>query len=474
MAQYSTSPEAQQIAQEQANHFLGPVNGALGGLSVAEKNQEFFLLFKDITSTTPEIIDQSSWNIEWLVNSNGEVANPSDNDVTNSNILQNFEIGKKVYALVNNATGINAQFLGEHTITGVGTLKNILYSQTGIPSSSFNTSSVLFVEPGGAPASSTNPVPNVLGSMILNNETFSQSSPTTIDGYTLQTQTNNPPGGTNFNAGSGKYFISSSDFIDINSITFRISYSIDNNSTTKPTTVNVSLQPPAGNILQTDVFTISSNSGVQRSMEVNLSNFTSFNQMLIKVSTEEEINIVSLNFEVIGSSPSPTPNIPTTGFWATGSDTVITWLTGSSYVSQNYGNIQLTNSGTQVIAFANYGLDPIDDIFTPQAGDKIRFEYDPGKVFTIYEVITPSEASDGLLKLKLNRQVPDSTILDNFILYRIDSSEPKSIFLNVPKNSVIGDPENPFKGYIFPQYKTQNLKDNLKSIQQQISNEGLL
>lgn len=474
MAQYSTSPEAQQIAQEQANHFLGPVNGALGGLSVAEKNQEFFLLFKDITSTTPEIIDQSSWNIEWLVNSNGEVANPSDNDVTNSNILQNFEIGKKVYALVNNATGINAQFLGEHTITGVGTLKNILYSQTGIPSSSFNTSSVLFVEPGGAPASSTNPVPNVLGSMILNNETFSQSSPTTIDGYTLQTQTNNPPGGTNFNAGSGKYFISSSDFIDINSITFRISYSIDNNSTTKPTTVNVSLQPPAGNILQTDVFTISSNSGVQRSMEVNLSNFTSFNQMLIKVSTEEEINIVSLNFEVIGSSPSPTPNIPTTGFWATGSDTVITWLTGSSYVSQNYGNIQLTNSGTQVIAFTNYGLDPIDDIFTPQAGDKIRFEYDPGKVFTIYEVITPSEASDGLLKLKLNRQVPDGTILDNFILYRIDSSEPKSIFLNVPKNSVIGDPENPFKGYIFPQYKTQNLKDNLKSIQQQISNEGLL
>ena len=192
------------------------------------------------------------------------------------------------------------------------------------------------------------------------------------------------------------------------------------------------------------------------------------------MSTTEDISIASLNFEVIGSSPAPTPNIPTTGFWATGSDTVITWLTGSSYVSQNYGNIQLTNSGTQVIGFANYGLDPIDDLFTPQVGDKIRFEYDPGKVFTIYEVITPLEASDGLLKLKLNRQVPDNTILDNFILYRIDSSEPKSIFLNIPKNSVIGDPENPFKGYIFPKYKTQNLKDNLKNIQKQISNEGLL
>ena len=466
------SPETQQIAQEQANHFLGPVNGALGGLPVAEKNQEFFLLFKDITSTTPEIINQSSWNIEWLVNSNGEVANPNDNGVANSNIIQNFEIGEQVVTLVANATGINAQLLGEHTITGVGTLKNILYSQTGIPSSSFNTGSVVFVEPGGAPAESANPVPNVLGSMIVNDKVFSQSSLTTIDGYTIQTQTDSPSGGTNFNVGSGKYFISSSDFIDINSITFRISYSIDNNSTSKPTTVNVSLQPPAGTILQADVFTISSNSGVQRSMEVNLSNFTSFSQIFVKISTEEEINIVSLNFEVIGSSPAPTPNIPTTGFWATGSETVITWLTGSSYVSQNYGNIQDTSAFTA--ATKTYGLDPIDDLFTPQAGDKIRFEYNPNNVFTIYEVITPSEASDGLLKFKLNRQVPNSTVLDNFILYRIDSNEPKSIFLNVPKNSVIGDPENPFKGYIFPKYETQYLKDNLKSIQRQISNEGLL
>lgn len=473
MAQYSSSPEAQQIAQEQANHFLGPVNGALGGLSVAEKNQEFFLLFKDITSTTPEIINQSSWNIEWLVNSNGEVANPNDSDVANSNILQNFEIGKKVYTLINNATGINAQFLGEHTITGVGTLKNILYSQTGIPSSSFDTGSVVFVEPGGAPASSTNPVPNVLGSMIKSSpSTFTSAVFTTIDGYTLQTQTDSPPGGTNFNAGSGKYFISSSDFVNMNSITFRISYSVTNLSNQIPT-VKVKLN---GSGLSTDAFNLgvagSRNSTLVRSIEGSLSDFPADTVVDVRFFTTENISINYLNFEVIGSSPSPTPNIPTTGFWATGSDTVITWLTGSSYVSQNYGNIQDTSAFTA--ATKTYGLDPIDDTFTPQAGDKIRFGYNPNNVFTIYETIAPSEASDGLLKLKLNRQVPNSTILDNFILYRIDSSEPKSIFLNVPKNSVIGDPENPFKGYIFPQYKTQNLKDNLKSIQQQISNEGLL
>ena len=467
------SPVEQQIAQEQANHFLGPVNGALGGLPVAEKNQEFFLLFKDITSTTPEIIDQSSWNIEWLVNSNGEVANPNDNGVANSNIIQNFEIGEQVVTLVANATGINAQLLGEHTITGVGTLKNILYSQTGIPSSSFDTGSVVFVEPGGAPAESTLPVPNVLGSMIKSSSfTFSSGVFTTIDAYALQTQTDSPSGGTNFNVGSGKYFISSSDFVDINSITFRISYSVTNLSNQIPT-VKVKL---LGSGLPSDAFNIgvagSRNSTLVRSIEGSLSDFPADTEVDVQFFTTNTVTINYLNFEVIGSSPAPTPNIPTTGFWATGSETVITWLTGSSYVSQNYGNIQDTSAFTA--ATKTYGLDPIDDLFTPQAGDKIRFEYNPNNVFTIYEVITPSEASDGLLKFKLNRQVPNSTVLDNFILYRIDSNEPKSIFLNVPKNSVIGDPENPFKGYIFPKYETQYLKDNLKSIQRQISNEGLL
>jgi hypothetical protein len=470
------SPAEQQIAQEQANHFLGPVNGALGGLSVAEKNQDYFLLFKDITSTTPEIINQSAWNIEWLVNSNGEVANPNDNSVANSNIIQNFEIGEQVVTLVANATGINAQLLGEHTITGVGTLKNILYSQTGIPSSSFDTGSVVFIEPGGAPAESTNPVPNVLGSMIVNNNLLSAVGSgvfTLIEGYTVQTQTPSPTL-TNFSGGSGKYFATGSEFIDINSITLRVSYNIDNTST-GDANINLRIRGLVGGIsltLGSDIFTVAAGTGVNRSREIPISGINANSTIYVEISNNRPITLNSLNFGVIGSSPAPTPNIPTTGFWATGSDTVITWLTGSSYVSQNYGNIQDTSAFTA--ATKTYGLDPIDDIFTPQAGDKIRFEYNPNNVFTIYEVITPSEASDGLLKFKLNRQVPNSTVLDNFILYRIDSNEPKSIFLNIPKNSVIGDPENPFKGYIFPKYKTQNLKDNLKSIQRQISNEGLL
>jgi hypothetical protein len=363
------SPAEQQIAQEQANHFLGPVNGALGGLSVAEKNQDYFLLFKDITSTTPEIINQSAWNIEWLVNSNGEVANPNDNSVANSNIIQNFEIGEQVVTLVANATGINAQLLGEHTITGVGTLKNILYSQTGIPSSSFDTGSVVFIEPGGAPAESTNPVPNVLGSMIVNNNLLSAVGSgvfTLIEGYTVQTQTPSPTL-TNFSGGSGKYFATGSEFIDINSITLRVSYNIDNTST-GDANINLRIRGLVGGIsltLGSDIFTVAAGTGVNRSREIPISGINANSTIYVEISNNRPITLNSLNFEVIGSSPAPTPNIPTTGFWATGSDTVITWLTGSSYVSQNYGNIQDTSAFTA--ATKTYGLDPIDDIFTPSS-----------------------------------------------------------------------------------------------------------
>ena len=49
------------IEQEQLNNFLGPVNGALGGLPVAERNQSYFMqYFIGAGGTGPEIIDANS------------------------------------------------------------------------------------------------------------------------------------------------------------------------------------------------------------------------------------------------------------------------------------------------------------------------------------------------------------------------------------------------------------------------------
>ena len=55
------------IEQEQLNNFLGPVNGALGGLSVAEKNQSYFIIFQQAGGTGPEIIDETAYFITYLV-----------------------------------------------------------------------------------------------------------------------------------------------------------------------------------------------------------------------------------------------------------------------------------------------------------------------------------------------------------------------------------------------------------------------
>ncbi len=40
IAQQTPSPQATSLEQEQLNNFLGPVNGALGGLPVAERTSE--------------------------------------------------------------------------------------------------------------------------------------------------------------------------------------------------------------------------------------------------------------------------------------------------------------------------------------------------------------------------------------------------------------------------------------------------
>ena len=86
-----------------------PANGVLGGLPVAEQNQNYILLVKDVTSTTPEIINQTQYAIEWILDYEGEKQRPSENDIANNNIIQNFPAGKSVTSQLINATSVNNQ-----------------------------------------------------------------------------------------------------------------------------------------------------------------------------------------------------------------------------------------------------------------------------------------------------------------------------------------------------------------------------
>lgn len=454
-----------------------PANGVLGGLSVAEQTQDYILLVKEVTSTTPEIINQTQYAIEWIVGSDGEARRPNQDIETNLDIIQNFPVGKNVISQLNNATSANTQLSGELNVTGIGTIRNILYSQTGIPSSSFDTGSVVFIGVGGAPAASTTIIPNILGSMISSSAFVITSGNSEIPtGYTVTLDTFNAD--SNFNGPLGVYYLSASDVGNMNSISMGASVTVINiYGIGIPVKVEI-LNDIGGNknVVSSNTVTIApqGSTTVLTSATLLSSNITD-NDYGVRISNLgiEPVIISQTRFSVTNTDPSPTANIPAGNFWATGSGGSGFWLTASAYLSLNYeNNLQDTSNFGE--ATKTFGLDPINTTFTLQKGDKIRFEYVPSNTFTIYDVITPSEAADGLLKLKINRQIPNNVVLNNFVLYRIDTNDPKYIILNANKTSVIGDPENPLKGYIFPKYQTKELKANLKNIQRSISQQGLI
>ena len=459
------APETDYLSKELGNNL----SGVLGGLPVAEQTQDYFLVFKGVGGTGPEIIDNTAYFVQYIVDSDGNISKPSKDSIPRLNLLQNFPPGKTVTVRIDNASGINTQLDGDHIVTGLGTQQPILYTQYGIPSSSY-TQSISFITPGGAPAGSTVSVSDILGTMTKNSFTFNSSSAATITNYNSIPLA--PLEGANFTSASGRYNITASNVANLNSITFRVSYNIVGN-TSDNSTVEVRLMGNTSTLIYNDPFTIPRNTGVSRffTITVPYSTFSNHTYFFIQASTSRPITFNSLNFEITSTSPNP-PARTQTRFWSTGSHTDVTWLTASSYLSLNYGNIQQTSGfpGTG----GSFGLSPIKSLFIPQPGDRIRFEYDPSKDYTIYEVISPDTDNDGYLKIKLNTIVPSNTIIDNFVLHRVDNTSIKYIILDVAKDPTVDNPENPFTGIILPKYPSEKLQRNLEKIVFELKQNGII
>ena len=90
------------LSQEQANNFLGPVEGALGS-PVAERTSDYFAVFNGAGGTGPEIIDQTAIFINYIVDSEGNLSQPTAEYSSRLNLIQNFEVGSN--AIIRNNTG---------------------------------------------------------------------------------------------------------------------------------------------------------------------------------------------------------------------------------------------------------------------------------------------------------------------------------------------------------------------------------
>lgn len=474
------------IEQEQLNNFLGPVNGALGGLPVAERNQSYFIVFQQAGGTGPEIINETAYFITYLVDENGNVSKPSDDYISLENLIQNFEIGRNAVVRNDAATAVNSQLVGNKRISGVGNQEPIIYSQTGSTSGA-NINILNF-------NSELNSVttPRMEGTMVrgIYSPTSGVSTFQTVTSYNTPVSLPQAPAAT-FDNTAGTYTVSSANIGDTNSMFFEVSIglrltpqgpAVGNNTTgTQSRDVTIRIKRDS-TVIGTKTYTIQ---GSNVSGESSVFNFESdplvvgqlsgfFNSgdpvYTIEIQFEDTVYATAdfIQFRIINQSPEPS-NPPVLGnYWANNSGNSF-WLTASAELSTNYGAVQNSQNVLDQIE-PGFNFSPITVPFNVIPGDRIRFEYNKETDYTIYEVIEPGGDIDGRLKLRLNALIPTSINLDNFVLHRINSNNPAYIILDVQK---VGSPEN-FNGVILPEYPTKKLKDNLDNIIINLKERGII
>jgi hypothetical protein len=480
-------------------------NGVLGGLPVAEQNQEYFIVFKGVGGTGPEIIAQTAYFIEYLVDSDGNIFKPTENTSALNNLLQNFPIQKPVNVILDNASNASSNLGGKIELTAVGLQTPILYSQTGSSAGAFTGSLFFKGDPtlGVISNDGTLTIPDMTA--FMEKTTLLPSSQGLITGY------NSFVGGTPSDASgnarsaslaTGRYIVTSSALGDIQTFTLQSTVRV-RNPTSSPKDLSLSILENGNSLFGGGSFIIPANSEFQTL--INTQQFTSqfainnlpdgeFLQLAL-FQDVDELDFAYIRFGCVGGTFGQNPDtngdllqdagLNSPPFWTTGSGGSL-YITASSYLSQNYGNTQLTEGSIQMTGgtinigtqFTDFNLSKIQTPFKVKVGDRIRFLYNPSTDFHIYDVKEPQDEEDGFLKLKLNTVPSQSfteTQLSNFVLHRTNETIPRYIILNVDKPpGIVDTTENPFTGVILPQFPSEKLLNNLDSILNKLKVEGII
>lgn len=145
--------------------YLGSKD-VLGGLPVVEQTQAFIATFKGAVSTTPEVIDNSSFFITYLVDQDSNVYKVSEDSDAQRDIVQNFKLGSDVIVRIDQGTLLNTQLSGKHSVSGIGSFDPIVVSQTG-SSKVANVINLAFLAPGEIEQPEGSDVVSLLGANTL-------------------------------------------------------------------------------------------------------------------------------------------------------------------------------------------------------------------------------------------------------------------------------------------------------------------
>lgn len=475
-----------------------PIRGALGGLPVAEQTQDYFVVFRQVGGTGPEIIGQTAYFITYLVDSDGNVSKPAEDEDALNNLIQNFPVGKNCIVRQDAATTLNSILSGKQQVTAIGKQLPILYTQTGFYTGSFSTA-VSFSFQG---ASSNAAFDNLVDYRGYMTKTYDAStlSDGVITGYATIGHTPNASGAT-FDTSNGTYTIIPDT--DLDALSFTLSFRVRNSYGTNQSfklILEVNNGSSGYNNIAEEVFNVIGTAGgggstLDPDAEYGAENGAGFlvsslehtviggaltnlgSNPIFRARVECDSDFLGLDYFVFNvNNMNPQPGIVESGnndFWETGPASPSgLWLTASSFLSLNHNNVQVSSYITDN-AEENFNLSPIINKFKPRIGDRIRFEYNKQKEYYIYEVITPCKDPEGRLKLRINGYLPIGTEVNNFILHRTDVNTPSYIILNVDKDDSVEDTQD-FNGLLLPEFPSDKLKKNLDSIITNLKEKGII
>jgi len=419
--------------------------------------QTYFAYFDFIQTTSYELIGKSAAHIIYLIDKDGTIQTPTLTGSYYWNLIDNFETNKNANIIVE-MEGVNeVNFIGNRSIIRPGVLpRGICASQTQSNATAFNTMSF-------SNTTSTNSVPNytslTTGSFPLP-QVFLMGNTSVID--LVQT----------IYSGTGNITV------DLNNNYFRI------DTTSNITTLNFVLEgrfqmaqqstnTNNPNVPAVIYFQESLNGTTWSTIDTKTINITyqqpytfrqSFNSFTPIAGRYYRLAIYNqsgyFNIELwdgktsITQTPIPTGlGTITSPYWITGSNSK-NILTGSQFlqlytsfkayqVSMKSGSNTATNiNGSGYKDFLEFNIAP---------SDQIRFEGDESQVYTIYNV-TPGNTA---LYLTLDRDIVDGTDLNSFLIRRLD---PHPNFITIDSQVIDGS------GFIFPEYSTNELRQNFNNI----------
>lgn len=465
-----------------------PLQGAVGGLPVAEKNQAYFAVFDEAGDTGPEILDKTQFRITYIVDSELNTGKPLADGIASLNTTQNFEKGSNVLIRADNATVLNKEITDLQKIYDVGTLTLLSTSEYGVNKGEYITTMSFNGVRG-----SSGVVDNIQGNYKIEDEEDNLVS----GGENNIINFNNSVFPIPLSSQEYVEFINNQKFIlqqptsDIGtSIKLKTEFVIQARGVDDVQNATVNLVRKKGveiEILNSQNF-IFNNPGNQvpftaYTQSVNFTLESPFSQY--DQSNEFYVEIINNN-----NSNQPSYNLPPAKFTIAGGNFRLIQdvtpgaesepIQGLNYAIEPYWNKIFTtvdNSYSIISAsdeFRNFiqgdhipQLSDIQKSFSPkndgntfhptfapltfEPGDEIRFEYNPNKVHKIFKVEQLGEFA-----IFVTPALSQDTLVNHFTHYRIIKNG-GYLIINQEKNNEAGTSQ-PFQGIILPQFPTEQLK----------------